>query len=217
MIKEHDHNRRIRKPGGLMAVLLVSAMLSSPLTAFGAPPYDNIPEGLTEERYEQLCDDTVEWDEIEDLIRYFSPTYTSYQEQAMSAVDDLHSSLGEDMINFRDQLDQLDDTLEGLYESQTQIESSMPEGSPMREEALKQLGDAIRQAEDGRTTLEDSIDSLYDLDAQIDGRLYVSGSQSVSRDSIEIQLYPVMEQLRSVIEGLVISYGQLSASRDIYA
>ena len=200
-----------------MAVLLVSAMLSSPLIAFGAPPYDNIPEGLTEERYEQLCDDTVEWDEIEDLIRYFSPTYTSYQEQAMSAVDDLHSSLGEDMINFRDQLDQLDDTLEGLYESQTQIESSMPEGSPMREEALKQLGDAIKQAEDGRTTLEDSIDSLYDLDAQIDGRLYVSGSQSVSRDAIEIQLYPVMEQLRSVIEGLVISYGQLSASRDIYA
>ena len=87
----------------------------------------------------------------------------------------------------------------------------------MREEALKQLGDAIKQAEDGRTTLEDSIDSLYDLDAQIDGRLYVSGSQSVSRDAIEIQLYPVMEQLRSVIEGLVISYGQLSASRDIYA
>ncbi len=45
----------------------------------------------------------------------------------------------------------------------------------------------------------------------------MSGSQSVSRDAIEIQLYPVMEQLRSVIEGLVISYGQLSASRDIYA
>ena len=118
-----------------MTVLLVSALLSSPLTVFGAPPYDNIPEGLTEERYEQLCDDTVEWDEIEDLIRYFSPTYSTLLEQANSTLDDIQSSTAEDIINYPDLIDDIDEGLEMMYESQVQIESTFPEGSPEREKA----------------------------------------------------------------------------------
>ncbi len=215
MTKEHDHNRRKGKPGSLMTVLLVSALLSSPLTAFGAPPYDNIPEGLTEERYEQLCDDTVEWDEIEDLIRYFSPTYSSLLEQANSTLDDIQSSTAEDIINYPDLIKQTEEGLEAAYGLLAQYENTLPADSSV----IQNLKANIADAELNKAQLIEGLENIYKTNAQIEGRLYVSGTQTgvTSRDAIEIQLYPVMEQLRSVIEGLVISYGQLSASRDIYA
>ena len=63
------------------------------------------------------------------------------------------------------------------------------------------------------------MDELADVGAQLDGRLYVSGIKTdvQSKESMERQLYPILEQLQSTLEGLMISYGQLQVSRETLA
>lgn len=194
--------------------LLLSALLSS--AAFAYPPYDNVPMGMDQATYDALTDSVMEWDEIENRIRYFNPMYSAAAEQIDSSMNDIQSSLGADIMNLRDQLYTVEDTLDELYESQKEIELSLPEGSPQREMALKQLGEAISTAKAGRQELKAGLDTLSDTNAQLEGRLInADAGTSMSRESMERQLYPVLEQLRSVIEGLFISYEQLSVSREM--
>ena len=203
---------------GIFILCMTASLILGPgPVAFGAPPFDNIPEGLTEESYERLYDDTVEWGEIGDLIKYRSPVYTDLLDQIDTTTTDLEGAIGTDIMNMQEQFTEADEVLDGLYQSQKDVESRLPEGSLEREQALKQLGTAIEMAKAGKKQLSDAIGSLEDMDAQLDGRLYVKGGGVPSRESLERQLYPVAEQLSSVIEGLMISYGQLELSRDILA
>ena len=201
----------------LTGLLLAGAMtLTGLMPAYAVPPLDNVPEGMDQGTYDSLYDDTVEWSELPDLIKYRNPTYTSYSAQIDSSMEDVESSLSSDMFSLKDQLGNVDDTLSELYKSQTEIKSSMPAGSPEREQALKLLDAAINEAKAGREQLKAGMDELADVGAQLDGRLYVSGIKTdvQSKESMERQLYPILEQLQSTLEGLMISYGQLRVSRE---
>ena len=202
----------------LTGLLLAGAMtLTGLMPAYAVPPLDNVPEGMDQGTYDRLYDDTVEWSELPDLIKYRNPTYTSYSAQIDSSMEDVESSLSSDMFSLKDQLGNVDDTLSELYKSQTEIKSSLPAGSPEREQALKLLDAAINEAKAGRKLLKDGMDELADVGAQLDGSLYVSGSQTnyvQSKESMERQLYPILEQLQATLEGLMISYGQLRVSRE---
>ena len=128
----------------LTGLLLAGAMtLTGLMPAYAVPPLDNVPEGMDQGTYDRLYDDTVEWSEIPDLIKYRNPTYTSYSDQIDSSMEDVESSLSSDMFSLKDQLGSVDDTLSELYKSQTEIKSSLPAGSPEREQALKLLDAAI--------------------------------------------------------------------------
>ena len=204
----------------LTGLLLAGAMtLTGLMPAYAVPPLDNIPEGMDQGTYDRLYDDTVEWSELSDLIKYRNPTYTSYSDQIDSSMEDVESSLSSDMFSLKDQLGNVDDTLSELYKSQTEIKSSLPAGSPEREQALKLLDAAINEAKAGREQLKAGMDELADVGAQLDGRLYVSGIKTdvQSKESMERQLYPILEQLQSTLEGLMISYGQLQVSRETLA
>ena len=204
----------------LTGLLLAGAMtLTGLMPAYAVPPLDNVPEGMDQGTYDSLYDDTVEWSELPDLIKYRNPTYTSYSAQIDSSMEDVESSLSSDMFSLKDQLGNVDDTLSELYKSQTEIKSSMPAGSPEREQALKLLDAAINEAKAGREQLKAGMDELADVGAQLDGRLYVSGIKTdvQSKESMERQLYPILEQLQSTLEGLMISYGQLQVSRETLA
>ncbi len=204
----------------LTGLLLAGAMtLTGLMPAYAVPPLDNVPEGMDQGTYDSLYDDTVEWSELPDLIKYRNPTYTSYSAQIDSSMEDVESSLSSDMFSLKDQLGNVDDTLSELYKSQTEIKSSLPAGSPEREQALKLLDAAINEAKAGREQLKAGMDELADVEAQLDGRLYVSGIKTdvQSKESMERQLYPILEQLQSTLEGLMISYGQLQVSRETLA
>ena len=204
----------------LTGLLLAGAMtLTGLMPAYAVPPLDNVPEGMDQGTYDRLYDDTVEWSELPDLIKYRNPTYTSYSAQIDSSMEDVESSLSSDMFSLKDQLGSVDDTLSELYKSQTEIKSSLPAGSPEREQALKLLDAAINEAKAGREQLKAGMDELADVGAQLDGRLYVSGIKTdvQSKESMERQLYPILEQLQSTLEGLMISYGQLQVSRETLA
>ena len=204
----------------LTGLLLAGAMtLTGLMPAYAVPPLDNVPEGMDQGTYDRLYDDTVEWSELPDLIKYRNPTYTSYSAQIDSSMEDVESSLSSDMFSLKDQLGNVDDTLSELYKSQTEIKSSLPAGSPEREQALKLLDAAINEAKAGREQLKAGMDELADVGAQLDGRLYVSGIKTdvQSKESMERQLYPILEQLQSTLEGLMISYGQLQVSRGTLA
>ena len=204
----------------LTGLLLAGAMtLTGLMPAYAVPPLDNVPEGMDQGTYDRLYDDTVEWSELPDLIKYRNPTYTSYSAQIDSSMEDVESSLSSDMFGLKDQLGSVDDTLSELYKSQTEIKSSLPAGSPEREQALKLLDAAINEAKAGREQLKAGMDELADVGAQLDGRLYVSGIKTdvQSKESMERQLYPILEQLQSTLEGLMISYGQLQVSRETLA
>ena len=215
-------NKKVRVLSRALALGLSIAMLS-PAAAFAYPPFDDVPEGMDKAYYDALSDNNMEWSEIADRIKYFNPMYTEYAEQIDTSLDDIQASISTDIFDLKNQLYTVEDTLKGLYESQEQIKLSLPEGSPEREMALKQLETAINEANAGRKELEAGVDTLDDMNAQIEGRLVVRGgsaagpSGSMSKKSMELQLYPILEQLQSVIEGLFISYGQLNVSRDMLA
>lgn len=204
----------------LTGLLLAGAMtLTGLMPAYAVPPLDNVPEGMDQGTYDRLYDDTVEWSELPDLIKYRNPTYTSYSAQIDSSMDDVESSLSSDMFSLKDQLGSVDDTLSDFYKRQTEIKSSLPAGSPEMEQALKRLEEKINMAKAGREQLKAGMDELADIGAQLDGRLYVSGVKTdvQSKESMERQLYPILEQLQATLEGLMISYGQLQVSRETLA
>lgn len=200
------------------AVLALSFSLCFSVTAFSAPPYDNIPSGMSEEQYAKLNDNVVEWSEIEELIKYRNPTYTALSDQALSSVDQIKSSIGTDVLNMQEQLDDVDSALTELYETEKSLKDKYPAGSVEGDMALKQLQAAIDQAKAGRTELKAAVKQLDDMRAQLEGRLTVSGKGGgvSSEKSIEIKLYPALESLRSAVEGLVLSYEQLNTSKSIY-
>ena len=200
-----------------IAALLSGAMLMAlPVPAFAIPPYDNLPEGMDQETYDRLNDGTAEWDEIGDLIRYYNPLYTSYMTEIDASMEDLESSIGTDFMEYKEQLSSVDKALESLYEGQKELEA-LPPGTPGKDEYLSYLKEQIDTAITGRAELIAGLDTLASKDAQLDGRLYVSGTSTGvrSREAMELQLYPILEQLQSAVEGLFISYEQLSISRDM--
>ena len=65
-----------------VAALATAVLASSMIHVFAMPPYDNIPEGVSEETWNRLQDNTIEYDEIGDLVQYFNPSYTMAMDSA---------------------------------------------------------------------------------------------------------------------------------------
>ncbi len=204
----------MKKTMGASALTLAVSLAMS-TTVFSAPPFDDIPEGMDQSTYDALYDGVVEWSELEDLIRYRNPTYTYYYDEASGTLDQLQSAISSDIFEYRSQLAEADDALDALYETQKQLQSA---GSGTETDAaLQMLQVTIAQAEAGRAELKAGISELSRTNAQINGTLVASGTSTgvTSRQSVDVQLSSVMDQLQSTLEGLMISYEQLASSRKI--
>ncbi len=159
----------------------------------------NVPEGMTEEEYEKLSDNVIEWDEISDIVRYKNPTYLSYVEQSGSQIGDMKTAASWDITDIKDQLDLVDDTISAIKESQENIIGS--ENS----EIYQQLEQSLTESTALRSTLKSSLNEM--------GK--TSRNLGYSEQNLEISLSPLRDQLISAIESLIISYKTVEYNYDM--
>jgi len=178
--------------------------------AASAPTYDNLPEGMTAERLTMLNDSTIEWDEIEDLVIYWNPTYTMYLNSAESNLSEMKAGYSDFVDEAHDQLEEIDEAMDSIRDSQKQI-ASLP-GSTVnmggmtvsKEAALQSLESALEQTKEGRRQLSGALRST-------------KTGLSRSDLTISVRLRPLREQMISVVQGLVVSYKQLETNRTMVA
>ncbi len=76
----------MRKKGYLSACMAVTLALSATLPVYGAAGPGQtgiyIPEGMTEEKWNKLQDQTLEFDELSDRVRYFNPDLQNIADSA---------------------------------------------------------------------------------------------------------------------------------------
>ncbi len=174
------------------------------------PAAGAIPTGMSEERWAQLNDNVIEWDEVGDLVRYWNPTYTKIYNQADSNVAELRNSYDEFRSQMKEQMDEVDATIDELRATQKLISGSSSDSVSMnglelpKDAALDILSIALIAAADGKSVIVDTLDSTK-------RNLYYAGG-SVSR-----ALNPLLYQMTSVVETLIISYKTLEINRSLVA
>lgn len=100
------------------------------------------PEGYDDEAWGHLLDDTLEYDEIPDLIEYFNPSYRS----ALESVEG----------NLQDSYDMAEDMREEAKEYRQQAKAMEDEGDAITAAQYKAMGKALQ---DAASSTEKALDS----------------------------------------------------------
>ncbi len=167
----------------------------STLAAAGGPGETGIPEGISEEVYAALYDGSIEWSEIEDIVRYKNPTYGIYTDQVDDSLNDMTSAARYDISEYKD------DVINEIRDAQQKLAGAGAEGS----EAWKKLEESLNQSIAGRTQLKAAL-------ADMGGTLR---TLRYSDKNADLSLGPLRDQLISAIESLIISYKTLEINAEM--
>lgn len=160
------------------------------------PALIGVPAGLTAERYAQLNDSVIEWDEVEDLVVNWNPTYVKYFNQANSSLNEMRGAYEEFNSQMKEQINGIDENIARIRN------------------ARNLSGDSSAGAAALDSQLNIAIDSRENILGQLSSTkrsLYYSGA------TVQNALRPVRNQMVSVVESLVISYKTLEANRSMVA
>ena len=174
-------------------------------TAYASGPGDSgIPDGITAEAYAALSDNTIEWSEISDLIKYRNPTYKTYSGKVDETLGSMKNAAADTISGLKDQLDDIDDAVDSIKEAQRKLLSN---GGSTTDTAYKKLEESLDQSKVMRKALKSGLESI--------GK--TTRSLTYGKKNSEISLAPLKNQLTSVVEGLVISYKTLETNRTMAA
>ena len=196
--KEASGRRTARagfRPAAAALAALVSAGLFVQPAAAAAGPTE-IPEGYTKEQYAGISDSSVGWDEIEDRIICFNPTYRMYYEYAMSSVNDIRTSAGDFSSGMMEQIDALTETERALKATRDALLASPEARTEDGRARLAAIEEGIAAAESGKAQIRSSVTST------------ALSMKNVGR-SVDVRLSSVKVQLTNVVQGLIISCRQM--------
>jgi len=178
--------------------------------AFAFCAYANGPgqfSSLDDVTYARLQDQTAEWDEIQDLVTFYNPTYRLYADSADSSNTDL-SSAGDTFNEEMDKnLDTIDENLKALKEQREKL-AGLP-GSMIIDTKGTTVSQMLKQLDTAEATLKNTRARLKKGVGQIN--TMVTGT----RITTEEQMKPVREQIAHAVENLFISYAQLKVNRSL--
>lgn len=96
----------MRKKGYLSACMAVSLALTAALPVYGAAGPGStsiaIPDGMGEETWNRLNDQTIEFDELSDLVRYFNPDVKNIADSAGNELSNQQYLYDEIRMSIRD-------------------------------------------------------------------------------------------------------------------
>lgn len=163
---------------------------------------------FTDEEYARLMDNTIEWDEIQNLVTYFNPTYRMYADSTDSQKADLTKARDDFKEEMNENIDTIDENLENIKKQRTEL-SKLPSAMVVDPRTGATAGQAIAQLDATTEMLKQSRQQVKKAIGQ--------GSTSVTKilSTTEDSLRPVREQLAYVVEGLVISYQELLVNREL--
>ena len=94
----------------ILVAVMLSITTAFPALAVGpAQTEDPIPEGVTQEQWSKLNDQTIEFDELGDLVRYFNPTMKNAEVSYSTAVDDTQYVYDKTIRQIKDLQDNADE------------------------------------------------------------------------------------------------------------
>ena len=109
----------MRKKGYLSACMAVSLALTAALPVYGAAGPGStsiaIPDGMGEETWNRLNDQTIEFDELSDLVRYFNPDVKNIADSAGNELSNQKYVYDEMRMSIRD----LNDNAQAMKDSGT--------------------------------------------------------------------------------------------------
>jgi len=109
----------MRKKGYLSACMAVSLALTAALPVYGAAGPGStsiaIPDGMGEETWSRLNDQTIEFDELSDLVRYFNPDVKNIADSAGNELSNQQYVYDEMRMSIRD----LNDNAQAMKDSGT--------------------------------------------------------------------------------------------------
>ncbi len=96
----------MRKKGYLSACMAVTLTLTAALPVYGAAGPGStsitIPDGMGEETWNRLNDQTIEFDELSDLVRYFNPDFKNIADSAGNELSNQQYLYDEMRMSIRD-------------------------------------------------------------------------------------------------------------------
>ena len=109
----------MRKKGYLSACMAVSLALTAALPVYGAAGPGStsiaIPDGMGEETWSRLNDQTIEFDELSDLVRYFNPDVKNIADSAGNELSNQQYVYDEMRMSIRD----INDNAQAMKDSGT--------------------------------------------------------------------------------------------------
>ncbi|MDR7812904.1 hypothetical protein [Lacrimispora sp.] len=140
----------MRKKGYLSVCMAVTLALSAALPVYGAAGPGqtgiSIPEGLTEEKWNKLQDQTIEFDELSDRVRYFN-----------SDLQNIADSAGNEKNNQQYVYDEMKIYIRDLNDNAKSMEESGALSSEKGQEDYKDLKITVMILEKGADTLNKVI------------------------------------------------------------
>ena len=160
------------------------------------PATIGIPAGMSAERYAQLNDSVIEWDEVEDLVVNWNPTYTKYFNQANASLTEMRGAYEEFNSQMQEQIDIVDENIELIRAAQNMSGAS--------DAGTSALSSQLHSAQNGKRQILGQLSSTK-------RSLYYAGA------TVQNALRPVRHQMISVVESLIISYKTLETNRTMVA
>lgn len=175
------------------------------LNAYAAGPGQF--SSLDDETYARLMDNRIEWDEIENLVTFYNPTYRMYADSAETSVDELAAARDTFREEMNDSIDEIDKNLDTVKKQRDEL-SKLPEWMPIDQHgttagmALAQLSAAEEALKAGRTQAKEGLKQ---------GNKMAGNTIRTTREALK----PARLQLIKTVETLIISYQQLLINRSL--
>lgn len=140
----------MRKKGYLPACMAVTLALSSALPVYGAAgpgqTVISIPAGMTEEQWNKLQDQTIEFEELSDRVRYFNPD-----------LQNIVDSAGNEKSNQQYVYDEMKIYIRDLNDNAKSLKDSGAADTDAGKQAYQALKDAVKKLNNGAETLDKVI------------------------------------------------------------
>jgi len=97
----------------MAALFTVSAVMPVYGAAGPGQSENPVPDGMTQEQWNKLNDQTIEFNELSDLVRYFNPSMQNTADSINSVIDDvqyIHDQMRRPILDMEDEADELKDS-----------------------------------------------------------------------------------------------------------
>ena len=188
-----------------MAVVTILAV-PAVFPAFGAGPgqtEETIPDGITEEQWNRLNDQTVEFNELSDLVRYFNP-----------AVQNITQSISDSISNFQYILDETRGYIRDLEGDAEELKDS---GATDSAEGLAQynmLSMTVKSLKTSADSMGRSLNYMNRTNSNVTQAVktytYYANQLMISYNSVQSglsSLQKLVEADTAALESAKISYG----------
>lgn len=130
----------------IAAVLTGTAVFPAHAAAGPGQPENPIPDGVTEEQWNRLNDQNIEFDELPDLVRYFNPQMQNVTESADNVISDTQYIYDK----MRRQISDLEDDVEEIKDS----------GAVLSPEVMGELNGAVAQMKISAEGMSKTLDYM---------------------------------------------------------